>query len=144
MAIAEFCLEGTLERANDNYLKIFGYTHDRAVGMHHREFCLPVFVQSSQYASFWQQLRAGHAHAGQVERICQDGRSCWLEATYTPILDENGQTLKILKIGTCAGKPFTSPVHGCRCQQLCHHHQRSKSKYCVCQHRVQPNVRLEQ
>lgn len=100
MAIAEFDLDGTLEQANDNYLHIFGYSADHAVGMKHGDFCKPSFRESEQYTIFWNQLCAGHAHIGQIERVRQDGSSCWLEATYAPVLDKQGRVLKVLKVAT--------------------------------------------
>jgi PAS domain-containing protein len=35
-----------------------------------------------------------------VERLRSDGSSCWLEATYSPVLDAQGRVLQILKIAT--------------------------------------------
>lgn len=100
MAIAEFMPDGTLERANDNYLALLRYTRENAVGQHHRFFCLQHFVKSDEYSAFWDHLHSGNAHSGIVERLRQDGTNCWLEATYTPVLDDSGKVVQILKIAT--------------------------------------------
>lgn len=100
MAIAEFTPDGLLTRANDNYLALFGYQRNEAEGQHHQRFCLPDFAQDPEYETFWQHLQQGHAYSGQIERLRHDGSSCWLEATYTPVLDAQGDVLQILKIAT--------------------------------------------
>ncbi|QPF72063.1 EAL domain-containing protein [Roseateles sp. DAIF2] len=100
MAIAEFDPDGVLRRANDNYLSLLGYSRDEALGRHHRSFCPPAVAESADYREFWSRLRGGAAHSGPAERLRRDGASCWLEATYTPVLDARGQVLQVLKIAT--------------------------------------------
>lgn len=100
MAIAEFEPDGTLIHANDNYLSLFGFTREEALGRHHSSFCLPAYANSDDYGDFWARLRGGEAHSGLAERMRRDGSSCWLEATYTPVLDGAGRVLQVLKIAT--------------------------------------------
>lgn len=100
MAIAEFEPDGTLIHANDNYLSLFGFTREEALGRHHSSFCLPAYASSDDYGDFWARLRGGEAHSGLAERMRRDGSSCWLEATYTPVLDGAGRVLQVLKIAT--------------------------------------------
>jgi diguanylate cyclase (GGDEF)-like protein/PAS domain S-box-containing protein len=100
MAIAEFELDGSLSRANDNFLALLGFTREEAVGRHHSSFCTEAFASSTEYRNFWPQLRDGQARTGLAERLRSDGSSCWLEATYTPVLDAQGQVRNILKIAT--------------------------------------------
>ena len=83
MAIAEFELDGSLSRANDNFLALLGFTREEAVGRHHSSFCTEAFASSTEYRNFWPQLRDGQARTGLAERLRSDGSSCWLEATYT-------------------------------------------------------------
>jgi diguanylate cyclase (GGDEF)-like protein/PAS domain S-box-containing protein len=100
MAIAEFELDGSLSHANDNFLALLGLTRAQAVGRHHSSFCTPAFAGSAEYRHFWPQLRDGQARTGLAERVRRDGSSCWLEATYTPVLDAQGKVRQILKIAT--------------------------------------------
>ncbi|MBS7776520.1 EAL domain-containing protein [Acidovorax sp. CCYZU-2555] len=100
MAIAEFELDGSLSRANDNFLALLGFTREEAVGRHHSAFCTAAFAASAEYRKFWPQLRDGKARTGLAERLRSDGSSCWLEATYTPVLDAQGKVRQILKIAT--------------------------------------------
>ena len=100
MAIAAFEVDGTLCHANANYLKLMGLSHAQAQGRTHRSFCTPALLGSDKYESIWSSLCAGQAYSGVVERLRSDGSSCWLEATYSPVLDAQGQVLQILKIAT--------------------------------------------
>ncbi len=57
MAVIEFTLDGTVLKANDNFLSTMGYKHEQIVGKHHRIFCLPEEANSSAYHDFgkgWQ------------------------------------------------------------------------------------------
>lgn len=100
MAIAAFEVDGTLCHANVNYLQLMGLTQAQAQGRTHRSFCTPALLGSDKYDTIWSSLCAGQAYSGIVERLRSDGSSCWLEATYSPVLDAQGQVLQILKIAT--------------------------------------------
>lgn len=98
MAIAEFALDGQLVRANDNYLALFGYRSEQVEGRHHSFFCRADCAEPEAHARFWQPLCVGNAYSGQIERLRQDGRSCWLQTTYMPVRDEAGQVRQILQV----------------------------------------------
>ncbi|MGE8413164.1 MAG: methyl-accepting chemotaxis protein [Pseudomonas sp.] len=97
MAVIEFDLNGTVLRANDNFLKTLGYREDQVLGQPHRLFCTPEFARSSDYQKLWARLKDGHFESGTFERIASDGRSLWLEASYNPIRDEAGKVYKVIK-----------------------------------------------
>ena len=100
MAMAEFALDGTLLYANANYLQLMGLTWEQAQGRKHRSFCSERLLRSPRYQEVWDHLCAGNAYSGVVERLRSDGSSCWLEATYSPVLDDTGQVAHILKIAS--------------------------------------------
>ena len=100
MAIASFRVDGALCHANANYLRMMGMTHEEAQGRLHSSLCTPALLATSRYHDIWAQLCAGTAYSGVVERVRSDGRSCWMEATYSPVLDAQGQVVEILKIAT--------------------------------------------
>jgi len=100
-AVIEFALDGTVLRANRNFLAALGYTDEREiVGQHHRIFVLPEERHSPAYASFWQQLGAGQFHHGQFCRQARDGRQVWIEASYNPVFDDTGRPFKVVKYAT--------------------------------------------
>ncbi len=100
MAIAQFDVDGVLRQANDNFLALLGLSRESAQGLHHSRLCPPAFADSAEYRSFWPRLRDGGARTGLVERVRSDGSHCWLEATYTPVLDARGRVSHILKVAT--------------------------------------------
>jgi methyl-accepting chemotaxis protein len=99
-AVIEFDLDGTVIRANENFLRIFGYSLDEVVGKHHRMFCDPGYAESPEYAQFWQKLARGEYDADEFKRISKDGAEIWLQASYNPIFDIEGRPLKVVKFAS--------------------------------------------
>lgn len=99
-AVIEFALDGTVLRANENFLSLFDYRLDDVVGQHHRTFVDPEFAGSPAYAEFWAKLRGGRFDAGQYKRVGRGGKEIWLQASYNPVLDENGRPVKVVKFAT--------------------------------------------
>ena len=99
-AVIEFELDGTVITANENFLRTFGYNLDEIVGKHHRIFCEPDYVESSEYVQFWQKLGRGEYDSGEFKRVGKDGSEVWLQASYNPIFDLSGRPLKIVKFAS--------------------------------------------
>ncbi|GAA0410898.1 methyl-accepting chemotaxis protein [Pseudomonas extremaustralis] len=97
MAVVEFDLNGKVLRANDNFLKVLGYSGAQLAGKSHRDFCLPALTASPAYSQFWADLKAGKFVSGTFKRVNGNGKTIWLEASYNPVLDERGQVLKVVK-----------------------------------------------
>jgi methyl-accepting chemotaxis protein len=100
MAVIEFDLQGHVLRANDNFLRVMGYTSQALVGQHHRILCKPQYVASSAYQAFWNDLRAGQFSKGQIERVDARGATVWLEAAYNPVFDPDGTVCQVIKFAT--------------------------------------------
>lgn len=99
-AVIEFNLDGTIITANDNFLAALGYTADEIIGQHHRMFVSGDESASQEYQDFWAALRQGNFKAGEFRRIGKSGKDVWIQATYNPILDPNGQPFKVVKYAT--------------------------------------------
>jgi methyl-accepting chemotaxis protein len=99
-AVIEFELDGTVITANENFLRIFGYTLDEVVGKHHRIFCDAGHAESLEYARFWQKLGRGEYEADEFKRVTKDGAEVWLQASYNPIFDMEGRPLKVVKFAS--------------------------------------------
>ncbi len=96
-AVIEFDADGVIQEANDLFLRTLGYSNDELVGQHHRIFCDEKTREDSSYAVFWQELGRGKAQIGDFKRIKKDGEAVWLYASYTPISDESGNVMKVIK-----------------------------------------------
>lgn len=99
-AVIEFEPNGTIVSANENFLKATGYSLAEIKGRHHRIFCDPAYASTQEYERFWQMLNRGQSQNGDVKRMGKDGHDIWLRATYSPIHDQSGQIVKIVKFAT--------------------------------------------
>ncbi|SDD83405.1 methyl-accepting chemotaxis sensory transducer with Pas/Pac sensor [Paenibacillus sp. UNCCL117] len=98
LAMIEFDMEGCVLNANDNFARSFGYPSSGMQGMSHASFCTPEFRNSPQYAELWDGLRQGRTFQNKIQRVRKDGSLIWLEATYMPIIGEDGFPSSVLKI----------------------------------------------
>ncbi|WP_338425148.1 methyl-accepting chemotaxis protein [Sphingopyxis kveilinensis] len=99
-AVIEFDPHGHVLWANPLFLDTMGYRLDEIAGRHHRIFCDPADAASPDYAQFWRKLGAGAFDSGQYRRIARDGRDVWLQATYNPVVGDDGQMIKIFKLAS--------------------------------------------
>ncbi|ATN33078.1 chemotaxis protein [Rhizobium sp. ACO-34A] len=96
-AIIEFSPDGTVIRANDNFLKTLGYSMDEIRGKHHSMFVEPSYARSPEYQEFWQALRSGRFQADEFLRIGKNGKRVVINASYNPIRDAKGNVSKVVK-----------------------------------------------
>jgi methyl-accepting chemotaxis protein len=96
-AVIEFDLEGTILMANENFQRTLGYSARELVGQHHSMLCTGDYVISAEYRDFWLRLRKGEYLTGRFHRIGKFGRDVWIQATYNPIFDMQGQPFKVVK-----------------------------------------------
>jgi len=101
MAVIRFNPDGSILEANQNFLTTMGYqSQAELLGKKHSLFCDSSYAAGSDYQRFWDMLRRGEFYQGRVRRRSADGRSIWLEATYNPLLDEQGRVVSIIKFAT--------------------------------------------
>lgn len=98
-AIIEFAPDGTVLHANENFLKMVGYSWPEVRGQHHRMFCEAAYVASNEYQQFWADLRAGTFSRGEYKRIGRNGREVWIQASYNPVFDPDGAVVRVVKYG---------------------------------------------
>lgn len=99
-AVIEFNLDGTIQTANDNFLKTLGYSLHEIQNQHHAMFCEPAYAQSAEYKAFWQKLARGEFVAGEFKRLGKGGKEIWINASYNPIFGEDGKAFKVVKFAT--------------------------------------------
>ena len=96
----EFGTDGTILTANKNFLNVLGYSLDEVKGKHHRIFCEESYANSPEYKAFWQKLNRGEFDTGEYKRLGKNGQAVYIQATYNPIFDSDGNLVKILKIAS--------------------------------------------
>jgi len=99
-AVIEFDLDGNIRFANDSFLNVLGYTQDEIAGQHHSLFIENDYKDSEEYKDFWKSLREGNFFRGEITRRKKDGTLIYLQATYNPILGNDGKPYRIMKIAT--------------------------------------------
>lgn len=102
-AIIYFDLNGIILGVNNIFLKTMGYKddeHEKVIGQHHSIFVSPEYVKTDEYKKFWEKLAEGKFFEGEFERVKTDGNLIYLQATYNPILNEDGEVTKIMKIAS--------------------------------------------
>lgn len=99
-AVIEFQLDGTIIDANENFLKIMGFQLDELKGQRHSLFVDEAMRTSAEYREFWQRLNRGEYISGEFRRIGKGGREIFIQAVYSPILDNGGKPIKVVKFAT--------------------------------------------
>lgn len=97
MAVIEFNLDGTIITANDNFCAAIGYSLSELKGKHHRMFVTPKHAESSDYKAFWEKLNRGEFDAGEYQRVGKGGKEIYIQASYNPIRDAEGNVYKVVK-----------------------------------------------
>ncbi len=96
-AIIEFSPQGDIITANENFCDVTEYTLSEIVGKHHSMFVENEFVRSADYVAFWDKLRRNEYDSGKYKRITKSGKEVWLQASYTPIVDQELNVIKVVK-----------------------------------------------
>jgi methyl-accepting chemotaxis protein len=99
-AVIEFDLQGTILHANENFLATVGYTLEEVRGKHHRMFCDPDYANTEAYRQFWERLGRGEFDRGEYRRVGRGGREIWINASYNPVMGDDGRPYKVIKFAT--------------------------------------------
>lgn len=108
LALIRFDMKRRVVYVNSNFAQAMGYTEEQMLGMEHRQFCFPEFLNSSEYEKFWRDLMSGRSFQDKVERMDAHGKRLWLEATYMPVIDSSGKVQAVFKVATDITRRQTS------------------------------------
>lgn len=97
-AMIEFDPQGRILRANPNMLATVGYDESAVVGHHHAMLAEPEFAESAEYRRMWEGLRNGEPLAGTFRRVGKGGRTVYLQGAYSPVCDEKGAVVRVVKV----------------------------------------------
>lgn len=96
-ATIEFNMDGTIIKANQNFLNAAGYSLHEIQGKHHSIFVDPEYAKSAEYSNFWHKLGNGEFHSGEFPRYNKQGEQIWIQASYNPLLNSSGRPYKVVK-----------------------------------------------
>ncbi len=98
MALIEFSPEGRILDANPLFLRVVGYRLEELQGQPHSLLCRSELSNSPAYGQFWQRLARGESISDKFPRLTKQGQDIWLEASYIPVRDAQGQVYKVIKL----------------------------------------------
>ncbi len=96
-AIISFRIDGTIKYANEKFLTLFGYKLNEIENKHHKILCDKDYAHSKEYDKFWQDLLEGKIQNEEFKRIKKNKDSVFIQASYKPLLDDEGKVFEILK-----------------------------------------------
>jgi PAS domain S-box-containing protein len=105
-AVIEFDLDGNIKFANNAFLDTIGYSHDEIVGKHHSLFVEDSVKDTEEYKDFWKSLKEGNFFSGEIIRRKKNGKLIHLQATYNPIIGNDGKPYRVMKIATDITESF--------------------------------------
>ena len=97
-AVVEYQPDGTLVTANENFLRLTGYSLDEVTSKHHAMFLIAEDARDPKSADLWNRLNRADSVSGKFMIIGKRGQEIWLQASYNPIIDKNGHVVKVVQI----------------------------------------------
>ncbi|PWJ36176.1 PAS domain S-box protein [Sediminitomix flava] len=97
-ATLEFDPQGKILKVNDMFLSIMGYKPTELIGKHESVLVVPSEANSQRYQLMWTGLSSGSFMTGEFKRLTNKGKEIWISATYNPIFDLDGKTIKVIML----------------------------------------------
>jgi len=97
IAVLEISTDGVILEANACFLNDQGVTREQAIGKHHRVFRPRSIADKPADDETWRRLRQGGRVSEQIECVAGDGNTVWLQATYSPIFDAQGELERVIE-----------------------------------------------
>jgi PAS domain S-box-containing protein len=95
-AIIEFSVDGTILNLNERFAEMMGYTVDELIGRKHTLLLTESLNENNDFV--WEKLVAGKPYSGKFRRRQKDGKTIWIQASYSPVIDLKGEVTKITNI----------------------------------------------
>ena len=93
----EYDLQRKIINISDSYLRLLQLSRGEVIGTHHSDKLIFTPDQKENYDRFWEDLFRGKIKNQRV-KVDINGTVFWLDETYAPILNQNGNVYKIFKI----------------------------------------------
>jgi PAS domain S-box-containing protein len=98
-------LRGVITYANDEFIRISGFTQEELLGQPHNMVRHPDMPPAA-FEDLWRTVKSGKPWQGMVKNRCKNGDFYWVDANVTPVV-EGGQTVGYVSIRS---KPSAAQV----------------------------------
>jgi PAS domain S-box-containing protein len=95
--VMEYDMDGNITSVNDVFIEIYGIPRDKMIGHRYSDFMVTDEYDITEFSEFWSELKFGKT-IKQTEKIRSHGKIHWVSATYTPIMDAEGNPYKVMNI----------------------------------------------
>jgi methyl-accepting chemotaxis protein len=93
-------MEGTILDANENFLRIVGYTDEEIKGKHADIFVDEATRRDPEYqassSNLWKKLTRGEPCVTEVKRVTKQGKEIWVRCSYYPLANTAGRAHKVV------------------------------------------------
>ncbi len=93
--VVSFGPDARILSANKLFLDKMEYSIEEIRLQHHKIFVSLEEAGSDEYREFWQDLRQGKERQGTFLRFKKSGQEIYVQATYTPILNQDGIVIQV-------------------------------------------------
>lgn len=90
-------LKGNIIYVNDEFIKWSGYTEEELMGNNHR-MLRHEDMPAEAFEDLWRTISSGNVWKGQVKNKAKNGSAYWVDATISPIMDENGKPKEYMAV----------------------------------------------
>lgn len=97
-ATIEFDMEGNIVNVNDMYLSVMGYSREELLGKNEISIVPEDEIHSLRYKMLWDTLKNNSFLSGEYRRISKSGKEIWLNGTYNPIPNLEGEPVRVIML----------------------------------------------
>jgi PAS domain S-box-containing protein len=98
VSVCEFSLDGTIQKANQNFLTAFGYAQSELAGEAHKSLLHRDDKNYQDYRTFLAGLTQGRPWKGELKRSNKRGDVLWTWSSFNPIKTKSGEITRIMEI----------------------------------------------
>lgn len=91
LSVIEMAMDGTITKANQNFLDAVGYSHDELEGQNLDILADKECKASADYGDFWDRLKRGEYISGQYKVLGKHGKEVWIQGSYSPVMGVDGK-----------------------------------------------------
>jgi len=96
--ITELNMDGKIININGKCYDLLGVQPSKMIGKHHKNMGLDLNTGASEYKSFWSTMQRGKTKR-RISEVIVSGKHKYIEETYIPVKDVDGNIHKIVGIG---------------------------------------------